>query len=216
MRFSTSLVILNGGWDPSNLTDQFTPVNPGGAWHSDRVANFTSLPALLLPACLFHTNQPQTSQAPYGWNGSKFYIFGFLLSVSSGWLDRVSPFTYQSDLLQKKEIVSELFEPTGGRWMEQGEGKGGKILKILVLLFFNFCNSGLGNLLSLSRGCCAAQCSTNHHQTSLLRRVQAQTLPDATPPIGQMHPFSKMTITFKPLIGFRCPSGFRKFLITMI
>ena len=43
--------------------------------------------------------------------------------------------------------------------------------------------------------------------------LQVQTLPDATPPIGKIHPFtkgfSKMGVTFEPLMGFRCPSGFR-------
>ena len=39
-------------------------------------------------------------------------------------------------------------------------------------------------------------------KTSLLRRLQAQTLPDATPPIGKIHPFSKMAITFEPLKQF--------------
>ena len=38
-------------------------------------------------------------------------------------------------------------------------------------------------------------------ETSLLRRLQAQTLPDATPPMGKSHPFSKMTVTFEPLMG---------------
>ena len=28
------------------------------------------------------------------------------------------------------------------------------------------------------------------------------------PPIGKIHPFSKMSVTFEPLIGFWCPSGF--------
>ena len=40
------------------------------------------------------------------------------------------------------------------------------------------------------------------NETSLLRRLQAQTLPDATPPRGQIHPFSKMAITFEPGMGF--------------
>ena len=39
-------------------------------------------------------------------------------------------------------------------------------------------------------------------KTSLLCRLQAQTLPDATPPIGKIHPFSKMAVTFEPLMGF--------------
>ena len=37
---------------------------------------------------------------------------------------------------------------------------------------------------------------------SLLLRLQAQTLPDATPPIGKIHPFSKMAVPFKPVMGF--------------
>ena len=38
--------------------------------------------------------------------------------------------------------------------------------------------------------------------TSLLRRLQAQTLTDEAPPIGKIQPFSKMTITFEPLMKF--------------
>ena len=37
-------------------------------------------------------------------------------------------------------------------------------------------------------------------KTSLLRRLQAQTLPDATPPIGKIHPFIKIAITFEPVM----------------
>ena len=39
-------------------------------------------------------------------------------------------------------------------------------------------------------------------KTSLLRRLQTQTLPDEAPPIGKIHRFSKMTVTFEPLMGF--------------
>ena len=39
-------------------------------------------------------------------------------------------------------------------------------------------------------------------QASLLRRLHAQTLPDATPPIGIINHFSKTTVTFEPLMGF--------------
>ena len=53
------------------------------------------------------------------------------------------------------------------------------------------------------------------YQASLLCRLQAQTLPDATPSMGKIHPFIKMTITFEPLLEFWCPLGFRKFLIIM-
>ena len=31
---------------------------------------------------------------------------------------------------------------------------------------------------------------------------RAQTLPDEAAPIGKIHPFSKMAVTFEPLIGF--------------
>ena len=48
-------------------------------------------------------------------------------------------------------------------------------------------------------------------ETSLLRRLQAQTLPDATPPIATIYPFIKMTVLFEALVQFLCPSGFRKF-----
>ena len=35
-------------------------------------------------------------------------------------------------------------------------------------------------------------------KTSLLRRLQAQTLPDVLPPIGKIHLFSEMAVTFEP------------------
>ena len=38
-----------------------------------------------------------------------------------------------------------------------------------------------------------------YKKTSLLRRLQAQTLPDDAPPIGKIHPFA---VTFEPLMGF--------------
>ena len=46
-------------------------------------------------------------------------------------------------------------------------------------------------------------------KTSLLSRLQAQTLPDASPPIGKIHPFSKITISFEPVMRFGFPSRFR-------
>ena len=42
-------------------------------------------------------------------------------------------------------------------------------------------------------------------EKSVLRRLQVQTLPDEAPPIGKIHPFSKMAITFKPVMQFVCP-----------
>ena len=38
--------------------------------------------------------------------------------------------------------------------------------------------------------------------TSLLRRLQAQTLPDEAPPLGKIHPFSKIAVTFGPIQQF--------------
>ena len=45
-------------------------------------------------------------------------------------------------------------------------------------------------------------------KTSLLRRLQAQTLPDATLPIGKINPFSKIAITFDPVMKLLCPLRF--------
>ena len=36
-------------------------------------------------------------------------------------------------------------------------------------------------------------------ETSLLSRLQAQTLTDATPPVDKVHPFSKIDVTFEPI-----------------
>ena len=47
-----------------------------------------------------------------------------------------------------------------------------------------------------------------HLKTSLLRRLQAQTLPDATPPLGKILLFTKITVTFEPMKQFSCPSRF--------
>ena len=46
-------------------------------------------------------------------------------------------------------------------------------------------------------------------RTSLLRRLQAQTLPDANPPIGEIHPFSNIAVVFEPMIQFVYPLRFR-------
>ena len=37
-------------------------------------------------------------------------------------------------------------------------------------------------------------------KTSLLRRLQAQTLPNATPSPGKIHPFSKNAVTFEQIM----------------
>ena len=40
-------------------------------------------------------------------------------------------------------------------------------------------------------------------------QAAGQTLPDATPPVGKIHPFSKITLTVKQIQRFPCPSRFR-------
>ena len=45
------------------------------------------------------------------------------------------------------------------------------------------------------------------YKTSLLRRLQTQTLPNEAPSIGKTHPFSKIAVTFEPVMPFGCPSG---------
>ena len=37
-------------------------------------------------------------------------------------------------------------------------------------------------------------------RTSLLRRLQEQTLPDEAPPMGKIHPFCKIAATFEPVM----------------
>ena len=36
----------------------------------------------------------------------------------------------------------------------------------------------------------------------IFQGLQAQTHPKATPPVGKIHPFSKIASTFEPLMGF--------------
>jgi hypothetical protein len=40
------------------------------------------------------------------------------------------------------------------------------------------------------------------NKTSLLRRLQAQTLPDEAQPVGKIHPFRKIALTFEPIQQF--------------
>ena len=39
-------------------------------------------------------------------------------------------------------------------------------------------------------------------KTSLLPRLQVQTLPNATQPISKIYPFTKMAVTFEPVVQF--------------
>ena len=49
----------------------------------------------------------------------------------------------------------------------------------------------------------------SHKQASLLRKLHALTLSDATPSIGKIHPLRKMAVTLEPVMSFECPSRFR-------
>ena len=44
--------------------------------------------------------------------------------------------------------------------------------------------------------------SRQYWEGFLRNKLAAQALPDATPPIGQINSFSKMAVTFEPLMGF--------------
>jgi hypothetical protein len=46
-------------------------------------------------------------------------------------------------------------------------------------------------------------------KTSLLHRLKAQTVPDATPPLGKIPLFTKIGVTFESMKRFGCPLGFR-------
>ena len=41
------------------------------------------------------------------------------------------------------------------------------------------------------------------------KKPAAQTLPDVAPPVGKIHPFSKLAVTFGPIQRLGCPSRFR-------
>ena len=55
----------------------------------------------------------------------------------------------------------------------------------------------------------ACHSGKGHGKKSLLRRLQTQTLPNATPPLGKISLFTKIAVTFEPTKRFRCPSRFR-------
>ena len=42
-------------------------------------------------------------------------------------------------------------------------------------------------------------------RTSLLHRLKTQTLPNGIPPIGKLHPFSKIAVTVEPMMQFGYP-----------
>ena len=57
----------------------------------------------------------------------------------------------------------------------------------------------------MQRKACLASLGKQHlhlFETSLLRRLQAQTLPNATQPVGKIHPFNKIAVNFDPIQQF--------------
>ena len=52
------------------------------------------------------------------------------------------------------------------------------------------------------------QCKYNFNKKSLLRRLQVQNLPDATPLLGKIPLFTKIAVNFDPMKRYRCPSRF--------
>ena len=62
-----------------------------------------------------------------------------------------------------------------------------------------WCTSGLDCLICK---CMLSYCLTVSAISSLLRRMQAQTLPDAASPIGKVHTFSKIAVTLEPVMRF--------------
>ena len=51
--------------------------------------------------------------------------------------------------------------------------------------------------------------SFNNFKNKPTAQAAGQTLPDETPPVGKIHPFSKIAVTFVPIQRFRCPSRFK-------
>ena len=53
-----------------------------------------------------------------------------------------------------------------------------------------------------SLDCDTEEEKNNNIKTSLLHRLQAQTLPDATQRVSKIHHFSKIAVTFEPIGQF--------------
>ena len=67
-----------------------------------------------------------------------------------------------------------------------------------------FVYTGVGFYLNsvFTKNVCTLIFSLPSEETSLLRRLQAQTLPNAASPIGKVHPFSKIAVTLEPVMRF--------------
>ena len=48
----------------------------------------------------------------------------------------------------------------------------------------------------------ATNVAQTSQETSLLRKLKTQTLPNEAPPMGKIHPFSKIAVTFEPVMRF--------------
>ena len=49
-------------------------------------------------------------------------------------------------------------------------------------------------------------CIEKYMENKPAAQAAGQTLLDATQPVGKLHPFSKIAVTFEPIQQFRCPS----------
>ena len=87
-----------------------------------------------------------------------------------------------------KDLMCRMSQTNRQRISTAGEGVWGPRVKIDSTwnVFFN--DTGTAN------GCKGGDLK--------VLATQTQTLPDAIPPIGQVHPFSKMAVTFEPLKEF--------------
>ena len=48
----------------------------------------------------------------------------------------------------------------------------------------------------------------HHNKKNPAAQAARQTFPDATPPVGKIHPLSKTAVAFEQIQQFRCPSRF--------
>ena len=104
------------------------------------------------------------------------------------------------------QVVTGLALATTGLLISKIQGVQQKIVQnICQLQYFVSSNfSELIFLLLIFFGLISKEISTfsAHVKTSLLRRLQGRPFPAEAPPIGKIHPFSKMAVTFEPLMGF--------------
>ena len=65
--------------------------------------------------------------------------------------------------------------------------------------------------LKVGQAACGVRIAKNKYlpKNKPAAKAAGQTLPNATPPVGKIHPFIKIAVTFEPIQRFRCPLRFR-------